>query len=978
MTASPNRIAGEFKEDASQLSKKAKDRLQKLESACKEAEDGLAKYTAEDKGEFPVQAVVFMYVLAVDCMDNKEWGLKKGTQVALMAVCVNGIVRLAKEGFFVDPPKLDRVPGAATGVGKTVLEAVVEVLTLKCPGKHPDTQCLITRGLETLVTLPHQHHKESSMLFQAVAQMMFRLSVCSPSLDVRKTSKSSLQTCLLHSVAIVEDIAAGRQRTRQAVVSAGIAVACFSASFKSKPNKHRHTFSSVSLASSCDDNHTVPAVQTQPLRFTVEPMLPIQKLSEDEILSKMDGFELDVYRIVRALSNISMDDITTEEDVDATKVRSRIYAGELLCFVLSHAVEGFASATLLVSSLKSYVFKSLLENLGHVRPSLLFSNSTGVMQVILHKFSRLMRVEISQVLVGYLLPLAKSASSSFSQKIRVIELLESFITHPTKLITMFVNHDCSPYCEDVTAEIFTTLSYMATHVYTYEGWVTMHQNSVVQHRASEVLCSFVASLAGKVKNLHDSGAGSHRQSLFNKKVMREVLNAYKKSWKTGTQILQKYGVLPDESPATVAKFVFDNALRLRLDPAQTGELLLKNRTWNFSVLHEYMSLFKMSTVPIDEALRTVLSQFLPLGESQVIDRLLYVFVCHYAKQNDHIPMINPSGPFSTGDDILLQELDDNGYPMRAVVSKACDGSCDEIEATVYRFKEKDSGEDGGDSQPTTIVVQREDIRKLNFIYFAVYTLLIINTQYNKNIKAEDMRKQDDITELLVIESNGTMSRAACEEIVKGVYLAEMKLSPAYHQHNHYELSTDAHDAWLTYRTKLPGGASTATEQSRTDLNHHKQLWVSKQAELEVPPAPFFDSELPVKKAAAKAYEKGAASLRKNLNSSSNQGLQCAYEDGKWTREDGALLFEHLWPYCKVAFDRALICNTNMYLVRKVREATVLASELAGFLNLRMEDSHTKAALVAEHHSRLAEYLRTPLTGPSKEHPVGALALLVDF
>ena len=380
----------------------------------------------------------------------------------------------------------------------------------------------------------------------------------------------------------------------------------------------------------------------------------------------------------------------------------------------------------------------------------------------------------------------------------------------------------------------------------------------------------------------------HFQSYSNKWIMRRVVDAYRNSWKEGLKHLVGYAVLHDKRPSTVAAFLFHNAVTYRLDPSQTGDMLLRNKPWNHTVLIEYLQLYDMRGLSLDMAMRRILSQFLPCGESQIMDRLMMSIVSEYAAQNEHHPIVSPDGKFQKGlsvmlpyqllrevvekkqeegDVVTLQSFDDlASSTATSITDKATDttksyrggiyaaatpepesesgprpvssrcssegsfGNAEEADpgpayavpledfgskqtqrypiiATLLEdspatesmmqvkilpdyieseveLKEEDGGaKDGaGESRHAgkVFLVPKERVLKLDFVYLAGTTVLIVNTQtHNKNVGKADSQSILSLVAMLEYEAEGVISGAACEQLLDPIFKTEITLDKGY-------------------------------------------------------------------------------------------------------------------------------------------------------------------------------------------------------
>eukprot|EP00754_Rhynchopus_humris_P034565 Rhum_TRINITY_DN15900_c0_g1::Rhum_TRINITY_DN15900_c0_g1_i1::g.162388::m.162388 len=172
---------------------------------------------------FPTEHVVYCFNMAADAVVEKRW-TSKDTRVGLLRLCVAGFARLADEGFLSDDVVLNQIPGSATGVGKNVVQASLEILVQHLPSKRVDLVLLILKAMEAIVTTSFSH--ANSTLLLVVAQALFRLQITAPVAEVRAEAKRTLQNCLLSIQHAIEDhYHASRAAALAAAVAAAVAAA---------------------------------------------------------------------------------------------------------------------------------------------------------------------------------------------------------------------------------------------------------------------------------------------------------------------------------------------------------------------------------------------------------------------------------------------------------------------------------------------------------------------------------------------------------------------------------------------------------------------------------------------------------------------------------------------------------------------------------------------------------------------------------
>ena len=1077
----------------------------------------LCRLSAVRRG-FPTEHVVYCFNMATDAVVEKRW-TSKDTRVGLLRLCVAGFARLADEGLLSDEVVLNQIPGSATGVGKNVVQAALEILVQHLPSKRVDLVLLILKAMEAIVTTSFSH--SNSTLLLVVAQALFRLQITAPVAEVRTEAKRTLQNCLLSIQHAIED---HYHASRAAALAAAVAAAAVTVSaaagsavvpwalpppvnplMNSPLHGRSYSLPAGAFASHASSNggggggggvfsgsshnttNTTPQLSAgaagptfssrlefspasgtgtpAPLPPPVPPAWPQQQQQQQgvqmvsaevstmtplspaavaaaaaaagaatvvtsprlplldirdpgqlpqrakpsaasataiaaaapaadgttpasptgaaaaasslnaysnpelpgservaehslaEELASMRPPEYNLYRVIKTLCALGVEDVSTETEADSPLVVSRVSALELVAFLLGQGGDGVVRSPRLVGCIKQPVLGAVLTNLAATVPASLFGHALNILEVVVNRFQKYMRAEIACAITGVALPICRSPTTSFAQRLAVLASLESYLPH---LVTLFLNNDAAVDGADLVSNIMSTLAFLSTNQIVVRGWITVRQSLLTRFRAASILVDVVhavqaallalpsladagsgaagtaagggslllrsrssgpsalslmrssgdsdadggggpvdsgavaggarrrtrrSSLARSAraavtaavprlggrgrrrdedsadmigggtdssglggggcgggdtppmfspKGLHASsstltaaaaagsaaefpntsfeglladrgtppppplppastgaaaaaafsasapsiaagrppqhgrscsgtlpvtcadlpappahptlmrrssvsaamvatasaattgsssvpaasppavvpapaseeegsaglpastGAGAapslspppsptpqppavvaaptaprqatspgvltyHAcrdtelfQAYSNRWVRRHVLAAWRKSWKKGLEMCLRYNVLPDKKPTTVARFLFDNAKEYRLCPSAVGELLLKNENWSHCCLCEYLHLMDLRSLPLDQAIRSLLQRFVMLGEAMVVERLMHALVSEYAVQNEHHPMVSPAfGAFKETLDVVV-------------------------------------------------------------------------------------------------------------------------------------------------------------------------------------------------------------------------------------------------------------------------------------------------------------------------------------
>eukprot|EP01063_Lacrimia_lanifica_P038501 TRINITY_DN8214_c0_g1_i1.p1 TRINITY_DN8214_c0_g1~~TRINITY_DN8214_c0_g1_i1.p1 ORF type:complete len:1617 (+),score=490.40 TRINITY_DN8214_c0_g1_i1:91-4941(+) len=744
-----------------------------------------------------------------------------------------------------------------------------------------------------------------------------------------------------------------------------------------------------------------------------QPGVTVRKEQDLLLDVRSRPIEYDLYSLLSTFCRLGVEDISQEAEVDSVRVQSRAYALELLVFCLSHAGSGFARSLSLVSSLKGHIARAVVLNLATTRPLALFELALQVVSKLPVKVGRYMRAETAGLLLYVLLPICRSPMASFSQRVQVIDAIAGIFGDQRTLAELFLNHDGTGEGNDVVCEIVATLSFVCTHVYTSPGWYTLHQDTVTAHRAADALCTLLTTLQAWAANTRAAAAPSEPQAAAfravyaNKLIMRALYTTWQTSSKKGVELLVSRRVVPDGAAGTIARFLYDNALSLRLQPSQTGDLLLRHKPWNTRLLLSYVALFDMKAVPIGEALRQLLSQFHPMGEAQIMERLMWAFVSEYAKQNEQNTMFAPTGTFEKDLKVMLHGSGFEAYVQDAHPLLANVLSETATHVTVQldlRYHELPDNADmvaakAREKEQPVMTVEKQHTRKLDFGYFISQTLLFINTQNaNQNVKQCDKRSAQDYIGIAMGHTECTLSAEAVEAIITPVFDEAIALSKEYDRSNKYETVYAVQYAYEEMKAKEREGEAllhTGVCDSAAAKQQHKAIlrgnakeqeslqarWREMEARLEISPEPMMVSGLPLEKAIAKAYERGVKQLGRVAFETMRSGTQLKgmYVDSPTRREHVWLVYQCVWPAMRVAFDRILRASKNAVLLRRVSQCYTMAGDLAAALALSPQALDGPAvAAVHQLHQRWADYHRLTPREPPQAHPVGVLHLLHEF
>ena len=217
---------------------------------------------------------------------------------------------------------------------------------------------------------------------------------------------------------------------------------------------------------------------------------------------------------------------------------------------------------------------------------------------------------------------------SYEHKEGVLDTLLQLCRIPHFLMDLYLNFDCSLYCDNLFE---TVLKFLSTNAYPEDRVLTTHLNAL------DCLLS-IANEIGQ-RDPHQKGAGlllAESQKVLQQKVlMVEGVALFKTKPKKGIKFFQEKGMLADPlDPAEVSRFLRNERT---LDKIQIGEMIA-GRDFP-EVRPAYVKTFDFSEMQVDEALRSFLCCFRLPGESILIERIMEAFANEWYEtfKGDKVP-----------------------------------------------------------------------------------------------------------------------------------------------------------------------------------------------------------------------------------------------------------------------------------------------------------------------------------------------------
>ena len=261
---------------------------------------------------------------------------------------------------------------------------------------------------------------------------------------------------------------------------------------------------------------------------------------------------------------------------------------------------------------------------------------------------RFLRLQFEAFISNVILRIADGEYVSYEQQEIALESLVAFSRHPTFMVDLYANLDCSidrgnvfeAVCNLLSKNTFPVNSPLAsTHILSLDGLLAIFNNLLERSKQHSELkpteykdpsvCSDAVWQTPSVSDF-SSWAEEMKYKKYLKRRIDVGVDHFNRDPKKGFQFLQSINLLPQElTPESVAKF-FHTARGLSKNVV--GELLGDPDKFYLSVLNCFVHLFDFTGMSFDHAIRLYLESFFLPGEAQKIGRILEAFSKRYYDQ----------------------------------------------------------------------------------------------------------------------------------------------------------------------------------------------------------------------------------------------------------------------------------------------------------------------------------------------------------
>jgi len=339
-------------------------------------------------------------------------------------------------------------------------------------------------------------------------------------------------------------------------------------------------------------------------------------------------------------SLVSIEDVTDSEE-------SCIYGLSMIRVALEAGLADFS----LFPELMNVIRDDLMSNMMRIAliPNLAILSMVCSIAFLLYTHLRsFLRLQFEAFVTNVLLRISDGEYVSYEQQEIALESLVAFSRHPTFMVDLYANLDCSidrgnvfeAVCNLLSKNTFPSNSQLAsTHLLSLEGLLAIFNNLLerskqqVEFKPKEFKDPSESSDAVWLPPPTSDFVSWAEQMKYKKYLKRRIdvgVDHFNRDPKKGFQFLQSINLLPQElTPESVARFLYTAR---GLSKNVVGELLGDPKEFYLKVLDYFVTLFDFKGMSFDHAIRRYLESFFLPGEAQKIGRILEAFSKRYYAQ----------------------------------------------------------------------------------------------------------------------------------------------------------------------------------------------------------------------------------------------------------------------------------------------------------------------------------------------------------
>ena len=337
--------------------------------------------------------------------------------------------------------------------------------------------------------------------------------------------------------------------------------------------------------------------------------------------------------------------VAIEDEVDSEE--SCLFGLSMIRVALEAGLADFS----LFPELMNVIRDDLMSNMMRIAliPNLAVLSTVCSIAFLLYTHLRsFLRLQFEAFVSYVLLRISDGGYVSYEQQEIALESLVAFSRHPTFMVDLYANLDCSvdrdnvfeAVCNLLSKNTFPVNSQLAsTHLLSLEGLLAIFNNLLERSKQQlEFNPPEYKDPAECTDSIWQppppSDFATWAEKMKYKKYLKRRIDVgvdhFNRDPKKGFQFLQSINLLPQELTAeSVAKFLYTAR---GLSKNVVGELLGDPKEFYLKVLDAFVNLFDFKGLSFDHAIRLYLESFFLPGEAQKIGRILEAFSKRYYAQ----------------------------------------------------------------------------------------------------------------------------------------------------------------------------------------------------------------------------------------------------------------------------------------------------------------------------------------------------------
>jgi len=362
---------------------------------------------------------------------------------------------------------------------------------------------------------------------------------------------------------------------------------------------------------------------------------------------------IEVFRFLASL-------VATQDEEHDSDEDSCIFGLNMIRVALESGVADFSLFPELIDLVRDELMSTMLRVANTVPNLTVLSIVCSIVFLLYTHLRSFLRLQLEAFISCVLLRIADGEDVTYEQQEVALESLVALCMHPTFMVDMYANLDCSidranvfeSVCNLLSKNAFPVNSPLASiHTLSLEGLLAIFSNLFERSRdasssgdddgdeggvkSSQVKYEDPEECSDSVwKVPSTSSFASWAKEIQYKKYLKRRITVgvdhFNRDPKKGFEFLQSINILPSTlTPESVAQFLF---CAKGLSKNVIGELLGDPDAFYLEVLQSFVGLFDFAGISFDHAIRLYLESFFLPGEAQKIGRILEAFAKRYYAQ----------------------------------------------------------------------------------------------------------------------------------------------------------------------------------------------------------------------------------------------------------------------------------------------------------------------------------------------------------